>query len=148
MTMADGSKKAASEKAPTAPDGLPVSGKFLKGAFALRVRGDSMVAPAGQWPTFPPDCIIIIDPDRKAEPGCYVLVEFKDGRTSFKKLEMYKGFRKKWLVPLNPIYVPSRLPDDARVVGVVVQVEIHTELETGKRLRAERQAAAQRAAAA
>jgi SOS-response transcriptional repressor LexA len=137
----DGSKKVESKKAPAAPDGCWVGGKFLKGAFALKVRGDSMVAPPGQWPTFPPGCIIIVDPNRKAESGHPVLVEFKDGLTSFKVLEIYDGFPQKWLVPLNPIYVPRRMPDDARIVGVVVQVEIHTELEAGKRRRAARQAA-------
>jgi SOS-response transcriptional repressor LexA len=124
----DGSKKVESKKAPAAGEGCWVSGKFLKGAFALKVRGDSMVAPAGQWPTFPPGCIIIVDPNLEAESGYLVLVEFKDGLTSFQKLEIYDGSGQKWLKSLNPAYVPSRLPDDARIVGVVVQVEIHTKV--------------------
>jgi SOS-response transcriptional repressor LexA len=133
----DGSKAVESKKAPApAPDGCWVSGKFLKNVFVLKVRGDTMVAPAGQWPTFPHDCMIFVDPDRKAEPGDYVLVEFRDGRTSFKKLEVYDGFPQKWLVPLNPIYTPSCMPDDARIMGVVVQVMINTDV--GERLPARR----------
>lgn len=136
--MADGSRKIA-KKARAAPDGMWVNGEFLKDAFALRVRGDSMVAPAGEWPTFPPGCIIVVDPDRKAESGYPVLVQFNDERTSFKMLEIYDGFPQRWLKPLNPIHIPSLLPDDARILGVVVQVQIHTEV--GERLSAKRQAA-------
>lgn len=145
----DGSKAVESKKAlDPAPDGRWVSGKFVKGALSLRVRGDSMVAPAGQWPTFPPDCIIVVDPNLKAKRGHYVVVEFKNGLTGFQLLEVYKGFTQKWLVPLNPMYAPFCLPADARIVGAVVQVEIHTELEAGKRRRAERQAAQEAATAA
>ncbi len=123
--MADGILAVKSKKAPAAaPDGMCVNGKFVVGAFALQVRGDSMVAPAGQWPTFPHDCMIIVDPNRKAGPGYPVLVEFQDGRTTFRMLELDGPH--KCLKPLNPIYHTQPMPDDARIAGVVVQVQIHT----------------------
>jgi SOS-response transcriptional repressor LexA len=109
--MADGFRSVvASKTTPAWPGGCWVSGEFLKGAFAMKVRGDSIVAPAGQWPTFPPGCIIIVDPNREAESGYPVLVEFKDGLTSFKMLDIYDGFPQKWLKPLNPIYNPGSCP--------------------------------------
>jgi SOS-response transcriptional repressor LexA len=132
--------KVESKKAPTAaPDGMWVSGKFVEGAFAMRVRGDSMVNPAGMPLTFPHDCIITVDPARKAKPGCPVLVEFQDGRTAFRMLELDGS--QKCLKPLNPIYPAQPMPDDARITGVVVSVMVSILTEAGKRQQAARQAA-------
>jgi SOS-response transcriptional repressor LexA len=132
--MADGSKAIESKKAASAaPDGLWVNGKFVAGAFAMEVRGDSMVNPEGGLMNFPPGCIITVDPNREAKPGSPVMVEFKDGRTAFKMLELYEG--QKWLKPLNPTYIPSRMPDDARILGVVVSVMVETLTEAGQRQR-------------
>jgi SOS-response transcriptional repressor LexA len=139
--MGNGTKVESKTAQTAAPDGMWVSGKFVKGAFALQIRGDSMVAPEGQWPTFPPGCIITVDPNREAESGYPVLVEFNDGRTSFKMLEIYDGFPQKWLKPLNPTYIPRRLPDDARIIGVAVSVMVETLTDAGKRQQAARQAA-------
>jgi SOS-response transcriptional repressor LexA len=132
--MADGSKKIA-KKARAAPEGLWVNGKFVKDAFMLRVRGDSMVDPAGGLLSFPPDCYISVDPNREAKPGSPVLVEFKDGLTGLKMLEVNGA--QKWLMPLNPTYVPSCMPDDARILGVVVSVMVSTLTEAGERRKAE-----------
>jgi SOS-response transcriptional repressor LexA len=136
--------KVESKKAPAAAtDGMWVSGKFVKGAFAMKVRGDSMVNPAGGLMTFPHGVIIIVDPAREAQPGSPVLVEFQDGRTAFRMLEL-DGLQK-CLKPLNPIYSVQPMPEDARGVGVVIQVQVHTLTEAGERQRAARQAATEAA---
>jgi hypothetical protein len=38
---------------------------------------------------------------------------------------------------LNPTYVPSCMPDDARILGVVVSVMVSTLTEAGERRKAE-----------
>jgi SOS-response transcriptional repressor LexA len=138
--MADGILAVESKKAPAAaPDGRWVSGKFVKGAFAMQIRGDSMVNSGGMPLSFPHDCIITVDPARRAKPGCPVLVEFQDGQTTFRMLE--SDGSQKYLKPLNPIYPTGPMPDDARIIGVVVSVMVSTLTDAGKRQQAARQAA-------
>jgi hypothetical protein len=88
------------------------------GTFALRVRGDSMTNPAGM-PSYPPDCVIIVDPTKEPKPGSAVIVKLPDTPEAvFKILELYDG--RKHLKPLNPRYPIAPMPDEARIVGVVI----------------------------
>lgn len=91
------------------------------GTFALRVRGDSMVSPAGM-PSYPADCVIIVDPVKEPKSGSAVIVKLADTPEAvFKILELYDG--KRHIKPLNPRYggvVP--MPADARIVGVVIKM--------------------------
>lgn len=88
------------------------------GTFALRVRGDSMANPAGM-PSYPAGCVIIVDPTKEAKPGSAVIVKLADTPEAvFKVLELYDGRRH--LKPLNPRYPIAPMPEDARIVGVVI----------------------------
>lgn len=94
-----------------------------KEAFALRVRGDSMVAADGSG--FPEGCIIIVDPGREAKNGDYVVVRFNDSdEATFKRL-IVDGPHK-FLRPLNPSYKNIDVTEDARLAGVVVERRLIT----------------------
>lgn len=94
--------------------GVPVS----KRAFALRVRGDSMIAPDGSG--FPEGSVIVVDPSLEARNGDYVVVRFQDSdEATFKRL-IVDG-PNKLLKPLNPAYPMIPVTDDARLAGVVVE---------------------------
>lgn len=98
------------------------AGSIGDAAFALRVRGDSMVDPAGGR-SYPEGCIIVVDPARKAKPGDRVIVKNKSAAEAvFKQLE-FDGERY-FLKPLNPRYPISPMADDAKIIGVVVLTQI------------------------
>lgn len=88
-------------------------------AFALRVEGDSMTNDSGL--TFPEGTVLIVDPERAAKAGDYVVAKDVDTqRATFKRLTT-DGAR--WyLKPLNRDYRPIEIDDPAmRVIGVVVE---------------------------
>jgi SOS-response transcriptional repressor LexA len=92
-----------------------------EGAFALRVRGDSMVAPDGTG--FPEGAIIIVDPGIEARNGDYVVVRFNNSdEATFKRLVVDGPL--KMLKPLNPSYPVIPVTEDARLAGVVVEVNL------------------------
>lgn len=92
-----------------------------RGAFALKVRGDSMVDPGGR--SYPDGCLIVVDPDRKAKPGERVVVRLATAEEAiFKQLE-FDGAQY-FLKPLNPRYPLLPMPADAKIVGVVVMTVI------------------------
>lgn len=89
--------------------------------FALRVRGDSMVAPDGSG--FPEGAIIIVDPAMEARNGDFVVVRFQNSdEATFKRLVVDGPM--KLLRPLNPTYPTIHITEDARLCGVVVEVNI------------------------
>jgi SOS-response transcriptional repressor LexA len=93
-------------------------------AFALRVEGDSML---GQHPgsaSFPAGTIIIVDPQRSANAGDYVVAkDVSTQQATFKRLAHDAG---RWyLRPLNPAYPTIEIDDPAvRVIGRVVEFRI------------------------
>lgn len=92
-----------------------------RGTFALRVRGDSMVGPNGDG--FPEGAIIIVDPEIPAKSGDYVVVRFENSdEATFKRLVVDGPL--KLLRPLNPNYPIITVTDDARLCGVVVEVNV------------------------
>lgn len=89
-------------------------------AFALRVEGDSMTSSESGL-TFPEGTVLIVDPDRAAKAGDYVVAKDVDTqKATFKRLTT-DGAR--WyLKPLNRDYRPIEIDDPAvRVIGVVVE---------------------------
>lgn len=93
--------------------------KVSKHAFALRIVGDSMTNPGGA-PSFPEGTIVILDPERNASPGKFVVVRQKsDTECTFKQLVRDAG--KHYLKPLNPRYPLLEMLPDAVVCGVLVQ---------------------------
>lgn len=99
---------------PQIPSPVPLG----RGAFALCVRGDSMTGPPGTK-SFPDGCKIIIDPTIDPKPGMRVVVRL-DGvdEATFKELVLDSG--RYFLRALNPQYPVMPMPEDARIIGVVV----------------------------
>lgn len=97
-------------------------------AFALRVSGDSMTSPYPGERSFPDGTILIVDPDRPANAGDYVVAkDTQTQRATFKKLVSDAG---RWyLKPLNPAYPTVEIDDPAmRVIGRVVEYRIGEKL--------------------
>lgn len=92
-------------------------------AFALRVSGDSMTNPHAA-DSFPEGTIIIVDPDRSASAGDFVVAkDVVTQQATFKKLTHDGG---RWyLKPLNPAYPTMEIDDPAlRVIGRVIESRI------------------------
>jgi len=86
-----------------------------KGAFALKVRGDSMET------EFHDGDILVINPYLKPEHNDYVIIANAEGEATFKQLKKYGKTRV--LHPLNPKYDDRELNKDIeyRIVGVVIE---------------------------
>jgi Peptidase S24-like len=90
-------------------------------AIALRMYDFSMTDPAGPV-TFPLNAIIIVDQDRTAKPGDFVVVrEFGVKDAFFRRLD-FDGERYS-LHALNPLYSSRPLLDNAKIVGVATHVQ-------------------------
>jgi SOS-response transcriptional repressor LexA len=88
-------------------------------AFALRVEGDSMT-----WdgrPNFTEGTILVVDPDRAAKAGDYVIAKNTDKQAALFKKLVTDGLS--WqLKSLNRDYKPIEIDDPSvRVIGVVVE---------------------------
>jgi len=82
--------------------------------YALRVHGDSMVSETGD--SFPPGCLIVVEPDLPAIPGDYVIALHEPNETTFKQL--VKDGSDLYLKPLNARY-PIKPLGTAKIIGVV-----------------------------
>ncbi|SDT01754.1 phage repressor protein. Serine peptidase. MEROPS family S24 [Pseudomonas asplenii] len=87
-------------------------------AFWLKVKSDSMTAPAGQSIT--EGTLILVDTEAEALSGKLVVAKLPDSNeATFKKLVSDGG---QWfLKPLNPGYPIQPFNENCRIVGVVVQ---------------------------
>jgi SOS-response transcriptional repressor LexA len=97
-------------------------------AFALRVDGESMTSPYPTEISFPSGTIIVVDPDRSAGPGDFVVAkDVTTQQATFKKL-VHDGGR--WyLKPLNPGFPTIEIDDPAlRVIGRVVEFQYRRKL--------------------
>ncbi len=105
------------------PTTAEVAGRLLsEKCFALRVTGDAMVNPLGR-PSYPPGCVIIVDPERVPKNADRVLVKIADvDEPAFKVYTIDSG--RIFLRSLNPQYPPLAWRDDMRILGVVVQTVI------------------------
>ena len=81
--------------------------------FALRVHGDSME------PEFTEGDIIVVDPERIARPGDFVLARKGHNEVVFKQLKKYGD--KLYLRPLNPCYPEIEMTEEHEIIGVVCQ---------------------------
>lgn len=84
--------------------------------FALRVRGDSMA------PKFYEGMVIIVEPDRAAVPGNYVIARNGDHEATFKQL--VQDGSDYYLKPVNPQYPTKVLTPDTIICGVVIRAEL------------------------
>ena len=97
---------------------LPCIAGHSEGAYALRVRGDSMTAPGGNSRTYPQGCVIFVDPMRKSpNNGDRVIAKLCGAdEVTFKIYKSEDG--RQWLQPLNPSHEPIR--DEFTVLGTVI----------------------------
>lgn len=100
------------------------NGRPSRHAFALVVDGDSMTSPYPGDRSFPAGTIIVVDPERGASAGDYVVAkDVSTQQATFKRLAHDAG---RWyLKPLNPSYPIMEIDDPAiRVIGRVVEFSI------------------------
>jgi SOS-response transcriptional repressor LexA len=86
-------------------------------AFALKVRGDSMVNPNGS-PSIPEGAIIIVDPDIQAENGMLVIAQQADSNEATFKKYVVDG-NQRYLKPLNPQFPAIPINENCVIIGVV-----------------------------
>lgn len=104
-----------------ADDWVTATRRMGKRSYALRVRGDSMVDPSGNGPSFPDGAIICVDPEVQPQHRDYVVVRIESNKeATFKQLVDEGGQR--YLKPLNPRYPIMPITEDATFCGVVRQM--------------------------
>lgn len=87
-------------------------------AYALRVKGDSMVNPIPGGHTYPEGSIVYVDPDAAVTNGCRVIAKIPDAdEATFKVYAEDAG--KRWLKPLNPQYPIIEMTEGMVICGVV-----------------------------
>lgn len=91
-------------------------------AYALQVKGDSMVRPDGTG--FPEGCYILVEPRRRPRSGDFVVVRFADAdEETFKQFVLDGQVRV--LRSLNPTYTTKHvLGPDAEILGTVIEKRI------------------------
>ena len=88
-------------------------------AYALRVDGDSMVNPNPLGKTYPPGCIVYVEPDMPITNGCRVIAKIpSEEKATFKVFVEDAGRR--YLRPLNPTYPTIEMTEGMLICGVVV----------------------------
>ncbi len=107
--------------APGVAEGVVVTtAKVSERAFALNVRGESMINPRGE-PSFPPGSTIIVEPTDAADNGALIIAQIEgEPETTFKKLVSDGG--RQFLVPLNPQFPTLPIDRNMRVCGVVIAI--------------------------
>lgn len=96
---------------------LPCPSAHGPSTFALRVRGDSMVAPHGGGRSYPEGTVIFVDPEQQPENGSRVVAKL-DGQATFKVLAEDAG--RKYLRPLNPQYPTVEINGNVEIIGRVI----------------------------
>lgn len=97
----------------------PVTRKYSRKAYCLRVRGDSMQAAEG--PSFPEGSIICIEPELPPTHRSFVIVRLDDSEEATFKQLIIDGDRR-YLKPLNPRYPILPIDKPATFCGVVRQL--------------------------
>ncbi len=98
----------------------PTTANCGPNAFALRVKGDSMVNPTG-FPSIPEGSVVIVDPDGQADSGRIVVAKLEDSQEATLKRLVIDG-PNRYLKALNPDYKPIEINGNCRIVGVVRQI--------------------------
>lgn len=98
---------------------IPCPVAHSKHTYALRVRGDSMLAPFGSSVSFSEGTLIYVDPEAPLLSGKKVIAKLLDSNeVTFKVYREEDG--KKWLFPLNPQYDKIELVEGMHICGVVI----------------------------
>ena len=100
---------------------FPTFKKMGPHSYALRVVGDSMVSPLPGAKSYPPGCILYVDPDKPVTNGCRVIARIhEDEVATFKIYSEDAG--KRYLRPLNPQYPTIEMTSEMHICGVVTGV--------------------------
>jgi SOS-response transcriptional repressor LexA len=87
--------------------------------YGLKVVGDAMTAPSGQNKSFHEGDVIIIDPDKKATHGSFVIALLPRAKeATFKQYVIDGGVL--YLKPLNPQYPLIEINKSTTICGVVI----------------------------
>jgi SOS-response transcriptional repressor LexA len=87
--------------------------------YGLKVVGDAMTAPSGQNKSFHEGDVIIIDPDKKAMHGSFVIALLPRAKeATFKQYVVDGGVL--YLKPLNPQYPLIEINKGTHICGVVI----------------------------
>ena len=87
--------------------------------FAVRVKGDAMLAPGGNTQSFVEGTILIVDPDKEAVHGNFVIALPQNSKeATFKQYVVDSGI--KYLKPLNPQYPMVRIEKATNIIGTVI----------------------------
>jgi SOS-response transcriptional repressor LexA len=95
--------------------------------YGLIVRDDTMFDPTSQL-AFKEGSRLIIDPDRHAQRGNFVIVKFADQEEPMLRQLVHDG-RRPLLKPLNRSYESYPLPEDGEILGVVISIQVDLPLE-------------------
>lgn len=88
--------------------------------YALRIKGDAMTAPLGNSRSFHEGDIIIVDPEKNATHGNFVIAILPYSKeATFKQYVVDGGVR--YLKPLNPQYPITQINESTHIYGVVVK---------------------------
>ncbi len=88
--------------------------------YALRIKGDAMTASSGSHLSFREKDIIIVDPDKIATHGNFVVALLPRAKeVTFKQYVIDGGIH--YLKPLNPQYPIIEIDESTHIAGVVVQ---------------------------
>ncbi|WP_299733892.1 XRE family transcriptional regulator [uncultured Endozoicomonas sp.] len=100
-------------------DLLPCPVPIGSRGYALTVQGESMTSPYPNDRSYPPGCIIYVDPDKPVTNGCRVVAHI-DGtdEVTFKTYIEDAGHR--FLKPINPQFKTIDITKNTRICGVVV----------------------------
>jgi SOS-response transcriptional repressor LexA len=86
--------------------------------YALKIKGDSMIAAQSQIKSFYEGDIIVIDPDKAVTHGSYVIALLRGANeVTFKQFVIDGGVR--YLKPLNPQYPIIKIEKDTYICGTV-----------------------------
>lgn len=87
--------------------------------YAVRVKGDSMIASSGYEKSFYENDILVVDPDKKLVHGCYVIASLARSKEAIFK-QYVKDGDKTYLKPLNKQYPLIEVSSNLIVHGVVI----------------------------
>lgn len=102
-----------------AEEWLPSIHGYGPHAYALRVDGDSMVNPNPLGKTYPPGCVVFVDPDVALTNGARVIAKIPGSQEATFKVFVEDAGRR-YLRPLNPAYPTIDMTEDMLICGVVV----------------------------
>lgn len=116
------------EQEASAHPSIPVSNHIASAdAFALPIMNDLMESDHGI--SFPANSQIIVDVQQEAQPNDFILVKSSRHNQLLFRQWIVDADRQ-YLKPLNQRYPIMALPNDAQIIGVIVQVQIDIKVTT------------------